>query len=219
MTTDTAARVEESSTRAAVYQLLASAFLEPPTEERVERLRNPDLIAALEGALGPATLEPLRSGPPDDIQEVRQEFQDLFKVPLGKYVPPYEAVHRDSRIVDGEPTRGLLMGPSTVDVRRLYQEAGAELGLTELPDHIGLELAFLAFLCEREREAAASGDRVTADNYRAYQRGFLKEHVLQWVPSYCDTVRERSATSYFRALAAITPELCRLDLAELEPPS
>lgn len=207
MTTDTAARAEESSTRAAVYQLLASAFLEPPTESRLEQLR------ALSAALG-ETL-----APPDDIQQARQEFHDLLKVPTGRYVPPYEAVYRDSREIDGVPTRGLLMGPSTVDVKRLYQDAGAELGLSELSDHIGVELAFLAFLCEREKAAYAEGDSAAADNYRAYQLGFLNEHILKWVPAYCDDVGERSMTGYFRALAAVTPELCRLDHALLTPPS
>lgn len=216
MTMDTAARRDESSTRAAVYQLLATAFLEPPSEERLEQLRAPEVLAELGELLGSGTLEPLRSAPPDDIREVRQEFNDLFKVPLGKYVPPYEAVHRDSRDIEGVPTRGLLMGPSTVDVRRLYEAAGAELGLSELSDHIGVELAFLAFLCDREKAAYADGNVEAAENYRAYQRGFLQEHLLEWIPAYCETVRQRSSTSYFRVLAAMTPELCRRDLAELE---
>lgn len=212
MRTDTAACQDESSARAAMYQLLASAFLEPPTEDRVERLRDPELMTAL-------GLEPLSAASPDHLGEVCQEFQDLLKVPLGKYVPPYEAVHRDARMIDGQPTRGLLMGPSTVDVRRLYDDAGANLGLSELSDHIGVELAFLAYLCERENEALARGDQTAADNYRAYQRGFLREHLLSWIPAYCDTVGQRSSTAYFRTLAAITPELCRQDLAELEAPS
>jgi TorA maturation chaperone TorD len=142
---------------------------------------------------------------PNEAEAVRQEFMDLFKVPLGRYVPPYEAVHRDSRLVDGVPTRGLLMGPSSVDVRRLYQAAGADLRLPELPDHIGVELAFLAFLCEEEEAARSAGDDAAADNYRAYQRGFLTEHVLEWVPSYCEIVHQHATTSYFRALTKITP--------------
>jgi putative dimethyl sulfoxide reductase chaperone len=196
--------------RAGVYHLLASSFLDAPTPERIAQLRDPAPIAQLGDASG---------APPDDAGAVHQEFMDLFKVPLGRYIPPYESVHRDARLVDGKPTRGLLMGPSTVDVRRLYQDAGAALQLAELPDHIGVELAFLSFLCQQERAARANGDHAAADNYRAYQRGFLAGHVLEWVPGYCELVQEQSTTHHFRVLTTITPRFCRLDLAGLDASS
>jgi TorA maturation chaperone TorD len=200
-----------SAERAGVYRLLASSFLDAPTPERIAWLRDPAPIAQLGDFFDPAL--------PDDDGDVHQEFMDLFKIPLGRYVPPYEAVHRDSRLVDGVPTRGLLMGPSTVEVRRLYRDAGADLRLAELPDHIGVELAFLAFLCHEEAAARASGDHAAADNYRAYQRGFLASHVLEWVPDYCEIVRQRSTTRHFRALTAITPRFCCRDLADLDAAS
>jgi putative dimethyl sulfoxide reductase chaperone len=192
--------------RAQSYRLLASAFLEPPTPERIAQLRGSALTSQVGGVAAQL----------DELGQVRQEFMDLFKVPTDRYVPPFEAVHRDSRLIEGVPTRGLLMGPSTVDVRRLYRNAGAELRIAELPDHIGVELAFLAFLCHEEQAARAAGNQAACDNYRQYQRGFLADHVLQWVPDYCQVVHQRSATSHFRTLTAITPDLCRLDHAALD---
>lgn len=189
--------VSGASERAGVYRLLASGFLEPPTPERMELLSDGAEEATPEA-------------------DVKQEFMDLLKVPTGRYVPPYEAVHRDSRIVNGEPTRGLLMGPSTVDVRRLYQDAGASLELPELPDHIGVELGFMAFLCEREEEARLEGDAEALENYRRYQKGFLADHVLAWVPDYCEIVGRRSTTSYMQALTALTREFCQADFARIQ---
>ena len=196
--------------RAGVYRLLAAGFLEPPTPERMASFAN----GGLAELLGEPPASGRAEGSAEALADARQEFMALLKVPMGGFVPPYESVHRDSRMVDGEPTRGLLMGPSTVDVRRLYQDAGAGLELPELPDHIGVELGFMAFLCEGE--ARAEGHEEAQENYRRYQKGFLSEHVLQWVPGYCEIVAQRSTTPYMKTLAALTREFCHLDFEQME---
>jgi len=197
--------------RAQIYRILAAGFLEAPTHERLA------VFAEGEGRL-PA-LVGMQSGLPRaepdaaTLADAHQDFMDLLKVPVGKFVPPYESVHRDSRLVDGQPTRGLLMGPSTIAVRRLYRDAGAGIDLPELPDHIGVELGFMSFLCEGEERA--EGDPMALDNYRQYQRVFLDQHVLRWVPDYCEIVASRATTPYMKTLATFTVAFCRQDSEQM----
>ena len=159
-------RIENMRSRAQQYRFLASVYLAPPTDQLLVELKRLGLAAE------------------EDPEAIRREYDNLFVVPLGQYTTPYEAVYRDEREVAGEKVRGLLMGPSTVDAIQRYREAGAELDKTikELPDHIGVELAFMQFLCEREAEAIEAGDTPLADSYRDRRAVFLRDHLAPWVP-------------------------------------
>ena len=65
---------------------------------------------------------------------MEREFMDLFVVPNSRYVAPYESAYRDRWLLpeqvgkDGTPQvmKRLLMGESTLAVRRCFLEAGVE---------------------------------------------------------------------------------------------
>jgi TorA maturation chaperone TorD len=207
--------------RGQLYRFLAAVYLRPPSATLVAPFLDAETLAELADRFGTdavADLVEFRAGFDGDYGALDQQYQDLFVVPLGRYVTPYEAVYRDERILGDEVVRGLLMGPSTLGVRALYRAAGLEIApeLRELPDHIGLELACMAMLCDAEAHALEQGDAAAVARARDLQRRLLREHLLQWVPALCARVRAQAQGALYRGLAALTEALLRREAAELD---
>ena len=200
--------------RGQLYRFLAAAFLRPPTESFVAPLLGDGILGELAdrfGACAVADLQRFRESFDGDYEALDQEYQSLFVVPLGRYVTPYEAVYRDERVVDDQVVRGLLMGPSTLDVKALYREAGLEVPaeLLELPDHVGIELGCMQSLCEAEARAWEGADAEGAERAGQLQRRLLEEHLLQWVPALCARIRENAPGPFYRGIAALTEVFLR----------
>lgn len=212
-----------ATARGRLYRFLAAAYLRPPTAAFIAPFLEDGLIAALADRFGRtavADLTEFRSSFSGDYDALDQEYQQLFVVPLGRYVTPYEAVYRDERVVVGdEIARGLLMGPSTLAVKALYREAGVEVAgdLLELPDHVGLELGCMGGLCDAEARALANGDGQAAQRARSLQRRLMDEHLLQWAPSLCARVRENAPGAFYRGIAVLTEAFLRHEREELGP--
>lgn len=202
------------SARGQVYRFLAAALLRPPTASLVAPVLDDGVFGQLEARFGPVALAELRAfreAFQGDYDTLDQEYQDLFMVPLGRYVTPYEAVYRDERVVADEAVRGFLMGPSTVAINQFYREAGLGLAedLLELPDHVGLELGCMHALCSDEACAWERGDQEAVRRAHELQRRLLAEHLLGWVPSLCGRIRESAAGPFYRGIAALTEAFLR----------
>ncbi len=198
-----------AAARSNMYKFLSAVFVEPPTQAIVAPLLVEGFVAELEKHFGAAAVEELRcfiSSFQGDYAGLDQEFQDLFMVPLGRYVTPYEAVYRDEREIGDARVHGLLMGPSTLAVKRLYREAGATISedFQDLPDHVGLELACMEFLCKAEAQAWVREHLAEVHRVRDFERRLLQEHLLQWVPALCRRIHERAAGPFYRGIARLT---------------
>lgn len=209
--------------RGQLYRFLATAFLRPPAEPFVAPFLDRALLAELAERFGRETVRDLaafREGFDSDYQVLDQQYQDLFAVPLGRYVTPYEAVYRDERVVGDELVRGLLMGPSTLAVKAFYQEAGLEIpaDLLELPDHVGLELGCMQALCDAEARAWQKGDAEAAACARGLQRRLLEEHLLRWVPALCARIRDSAPGPFYQGIAALTEAVIVQDARVLTEP-
>lgn len=206
--------------RGNMYKFLSAAFLEPPGKALVASLLADGFIEEMEEVFGAAAVDDLRrfvGGFQGDYESLEQEFQDLFMVPLGRYVTPYEAVYRDERKVGDDRVQGLMMGPSTLAVKQLYREAGAAVSedFKDLPDHVGLELACMEFLCEREARAWEEQDLDNVQRIRDFQKRLLHEHLLLWVPALCGRIRENATGPLYRGIAGLTERYLRRDLSDL----
>lgn len=146
--------------RANLYQFLAGVYLSSPSKEFVEQVLDVDLIGQTGLLLGEDTVAPLHDilgsfAGNESLAELQQEYMDLFIVPTGRYVTPFEDVYRGLRL-DGKQERGPLLGDRAVSVKVFYRSTGADMdtGCKELPTHIGIELSFMSYLCEQEQQAA-----------------------------------------------------------------
>ncbi len=202
-------RADWARGRGNLYRFRAAAFLQPPNEAVVATVSDNRFLDQMAGVFGSKAVDDLRAFARefhDNHEDLDQEFQDLFMVPLGRYVPPYEAVYRDQRQIGDTMVCGLLVGPSTLAVKQLYREAGATISedIKELPDHVGLELACMEFLCEQEARAWEQDDAERAKRTRALQQRLLQEHLLRWVPALCVRIRENAAGPFYRGIAGLT---------------
>ena len=207
-------RTSWAAARGNMYKFLAAAFLEPPGEVLVGPLLEDGFLDDLEEVFGDAAVSDLRRFAAEfqgDYEGLDQEFQGLFMVPLGQYVTPYEAVYRDEREVGDERVRGLLLGPSTLAVKQLYREAGAAISeqFEDLPDHVGLELACMEFLCAAEGRAWDREDLGEVTRVRGFQRRLLHDHLLQWFPTLCAQIRDRAAGAFYPGIAGLTEAYLR----------
>jgi len=138
--------------RGHVYEFLATVFRRPLDARHLERLRAPEMLAAMSAA----GIDPGDDFAKGDsavlLDRLAIDYTQLFHGP-GEHIAPYEGVQLG---VDDE-----LMGAAADEVRGFMANVGfavpSESG--ELPDHVSVELAFLGALARREAEALASGTK------------------------------------------------------------
>jgi TorA maturation chaperone TorD len=223
--------VQDVEARGRMYHFLSAMYLGPPTPELLRRIVAEDFLEALVSLLGAGAVAELRRFATSDrgggdLASLEQEYMDLFAVPTGRYVTPFEDVYGGTSL-DGKLQRGPLLGDRAVAVIRRYREAAAEMTelCEELPTHIGVELSFMNFLCEREAEAFRSGGSTPPDEeervngastqYRDLQIQFLQQHLNMWFPQLSRVIQDCARTDLYRALARITEEFLLLDAASL----
>jgi len=199
--------------RGGIYRFLSSLYLKPPSEEMLRKIRN-----GLEevGSLFPSSIEHFKvffNEYDGDVKRVGQDFMDLFMVPTEKYVTPYEAVYMDKRVINDQVVSGLLIGSSTVSVKRTYEKMGMGLSseCKELPDYIGLELEFMSHLCGEEKKAEEEGNPHRTEFLLSAEREFLQDHLGKWVPMLCERVFEKAETGFFKGVAQLTREFIERD--------
>ena len=210
--------------RSRVYAFLAQFYNGVPEEEFVGRLLKEEFMENLkklssmargdlrEGAEIIELFLRLNSGRKLEelTEELAVEFTRLFRGLKPKYgpPPPYESVYMKE---------GRVMGAATLRVIETYLEAG--LALTEEyggpPDYIGTELKFMALASYREAESWENGDEREAKRLLRVQHSFIKEHMLQWIPRFCDTMLEEAESDFYRGVAKLTRGFLELDERQL----
>jgi putative dimethyl sulfoxide reductase chaperone len=204
-----------SDLRSALYRLFAIAF-RYPTAEVITELKSKGRSLVLLDMMGevysvmPGTSETIRlfkksiltSG---DSMDLRVEYARLFIGPFELPAPPYESVYRDG-------SGRLLMGQSTLEVRRSYHEEGLDLSDTvrDLPDHVIAEMEFMSHLCETE-SCLRIANRSEAEAYLGKQEYFLSEHLTKWIPEFTKAICSSTTEEFYRLLAQLANDFISLD--------
>lgn len=187
--------------RAKIYALLSTAYSKPPDGRLTELFTN---WTRLPEQFPPRMKQGLsklkawfeRAGNPPSstlLTKLETEFTRLFRglSPLYSPPPPYESVYRD----------GVLYGPCTQEVVRWYHRYQLKGNNNEPPDHISLELDFMRFLCEQEEQAWKNGDGY---HYVEEEKSFINEHIMKWVPCFCEKIREFDISDFYIGVADLT---------------
>jgi len=111
----------------------------------------------------------------------------------------------------------------------MYRIAGAKMDRSckELPTHIGVELAFMNYLCDSEavaindeRETVQLDEQTSTESnisiYRDLQRRFLRAHLNDWFPQLSQAIQDKATTSFYRALAQLTEEFIARETSNQE---
>ena len=113
----------------------------------------------------------------DSYGEVENKHQRLFgPTPSTNPVP----LNETSYLAPGGEETGWVLA----SVERHYSSAGIESTSASgnVPDHVAVELEFLAFLCGCEANAWVGDDFKEARRMQDRQRRFLDKHASNWVP-------------------------------------
>ena len=187
--------------RARTYGALSALYIAAPSKDLAEMIRAGGLAAQdssspLGAAASDLTAFFREAAVPGLENELAAEYTRLFVLPSG--VLPHEAIYLD------ENKR--LGGRVTAGVRRYYEDAAAKLtnACLELPDHIGVELEFMGFLCGIEAQLREQADAAGLQKCLEIQHGFLTEHLLRWHQPFCAKVLASSNSGAYRALANLT---------------
>lgn len=110
------------------------------------------------------------------LQVLQNNYVNLFINALPEIpCPPYGSFYLE----------GVLMGQSTVRVKNLYHEYGFQT--EEVPDHIAVELEFLAIL-----STLPAHDSVQEDY------DFLLNHLRQWTPEFFKQVELSDDMGFYK---------------------
>ena len=191
---------DEATARSQVYGLLAAIFRAEPTGAFLKEIRGPRFSGVFAG-LGVNLGEEFYKKPEAEIlEELAVEFTRLFIGPAA-HISPHESIFTN---LDGG--EGEHWGPKTVEVKKFIETTGLdyEPGYAGLPDHVSVELEFLQRLAEWEAGKWSGGDAESARGCQSVQKKFIDEHLIEWVPEFCDEIIEKAELPFYREIARLT---------------
>ncbi len=116
----------------------------------------------------------------ESLPVIAEEFEELFRYPSGR-LQPIESLNTALTV-------------TATDILSFYAAAG--LGLDDTyeaaPDHIAVEFLFMGYLIENGKTAL--------------KQKFLEQHLVNWVPYYCEEVMKQAQTLFYREIAEIVKE-------------
>jgi len=205
--------------RRTIYRFLGLCLVDPRTGSW-EALRDPHSHALVEEAaalvraeesarpesLGPGErgLEELDPAPvfgrlPQSAGELNALYEHTFGLVVSGACPPHETDYVDPKLV-------FRRSHELADISGFYLAFGLEPSRSspERPDHIVLELEFMAFLLAHERRAFRSRDPDRHDDTqtcRDAQRRFLREHLAWWTPAFARLLEREDPDGFYGATA------------------
>jgi len=178
------------SIRANLYHLFGRLFLKEVDEKF--------LYAIKEAGIMPEGLE--QKSDKVLLDELAEEYAALFIVSGG--LPPYESVR----------LKGLLCQEPAIEVEEFYNRCGLilkEEWKKVFPDHLGLELAFMAYLCEREED-------LQDISWRLYQKEFFERHLTNWVFDYLRDLERCTFHPFYKEMFNLTRDFLESEREHLK---
>lgn len=177
------------------FKLLAACFYEPDKEMLLEEQVCENLSKLIDtwaSGAAKAASEMNLSLKTCSQDQLSIDHAALFIGPFELIAAPYGSVYKEKN--------RQVMGDSTVDVLRFYQNAGLSVEIKEPPDHIAIELEFMYYLCTKEADSLANGHQEEAEKFRSLQRQFFQTS-LEWVPEFCHSIKKGTNNPFYSGLA------------------
>ncbi len=188
---------ETARERSGLYGFLAEVFRAEPSEDLLRKVRDGRFLETLTAA-GAHLGEDFAAQPEAKLlEDLAVEYTRLFLGP-GKHVRPYAATYLGG-------AGASLCGPTTVWARDFMERSGFALAPEhrDLPDHVSIELEFMARMAEREAQAIEDTDPETAGQCRWIQKEFLDSHLGRWLPEFCGHAAEHAELTFYREMARL----------------
>ncbi len=176
---------------AELFEILSEVYLDPEADVRLRMAAlagrfpadEPDLAALRPDLEGLAALG-------DDPRRLAVEYVRLFMHgTTNQTVHPYESVQSRGRLMDQECLQ---------DLRQLFDRADVRPrdDVAMPPDHLGLELEFMAFALGNL--ARSAGDEHSREHWRTIAEGMLNGHLMPFVRNFAVRLEEAEPEPYYR---------------------
>jgi TorA maturation chaperone TorD len=198
--------------RSSLYGFISTLFREEITIEQLHQLKTRAFIKALFEP-GSKFYDVLLDKPEEQlIEDLAVEYARLFLGPA-KHISPHESIHHDN---DGGDW-GTHWGKATVEVKKFIESAGLEYisEYSGMPDHISVELEFMQQATSREAQAWESGDSEGALYCLKMEKKFLDDHIMKWVPLFCDKIINAAELPFYSEIAKLTKSFLEIDMDEI----
>ena len=131
----------------------------------------------------------------DMLLQLEKDYTWMCFASKPRLVYLFESIYKEGR----------LFQESTFQIARLYREAGLEwVGEFQLPpDHIAMELEFMAYLCFCEAEAVRTGNREKEDYARRLQTDVLEKHLGPFGLAFSQRMETHAKTDFYRLVARV----------------
>ncbi len=205
-------KVEGARVRSNVYGFLSSLFREEINAESLRQLKEP-VIKEVLAEMG-VQYEIFSKKDQDKLlEDLAVEYARLFLGP-DKHISPHESIHHQRD--DGD--WGTHWGGSTVDVKKFIETAGFEYKpeYTGMPDHISVELDFMKEAARREAQAIEENDWEGALYCQKMEKKFICDHLMKWIPAFCDRIISQSELSFYGDLAEVTKDFINLEFKDID---
>jgi len=131
------------------------------------------------------------------------DFANLFIM----HLVPYETFYtREDQMIESGGDNPVLELYNALDFRVNLSEARVLS-----PDHIGVELEFMYMLSVALQKALEADDKEGVCEVLQIQHGFLKDHILEWVPMFLINAKRESRTPLYHDGTELTLEFLLSD--------
>jgi TorA maturation chaperone TorD len=129
------------------------------------------------------------------LLEIEKDYTRMCFASKPRLVYLFESVYRE----------GKLYEESTFQIARLYYDAGlkVEEAFRLPPDHIAVELEFMAFLAFKEAEGIGTGDEKIRDYAVELRNKTLEEHLHPFALAIAERLGKHARTNFYRTVAGI----------------
>ncbi|MBT9252977.1 MAG: molecular chaperone TorD family protein [Brockia lithotrophica] len=203
------------SAKAELYRFFAE-FFKPPEEGFFREFTSPRFPEELARWFAEAGYAVTASAPNlrelwPSFEEFAEDYRRAISGTIHPYAPPVESIYKPWTEDPGAEVpmagqKGYFYGDPAVHMRHLYDELGIALSpeYASMPDHLTLELEFLAFLFEAGEAEAA--------------RLFIREH-LDWLGEFRAELETTPRGERYARIVAWLEELLRQEPEPENPPA
>jgi len=136
-------------------------------------------------------------------QYLNVDYTSLFLM----HMVPYESFYtREDQMVESGGDNPVIDLYNSLDFR-------VDLGKARIvsADHIGVELEFIYMLCNAIDKAIEAKDSQGVCELLNVQRGFMRDHLLQWAPMFLINMRRESRTPLYHDTSELAMEFILSD--------
>lgn len=200
---------------ARAYQLAAMCYMYPDSNWLVAMEKLLDARNDSPGNGRPAWESSLSTSLKQSLDEcglegIAIEYDHLFTATGSVLIPIYETEYAMDTVF--AKTKELA------DLNGFYLAFGVELGKDsqgERPDHVSIELEFMATLLIKEAYARNEGWDDKANVCLEARKKFLKDHIGRWGPTLFMMVKQKSQIEFYRAVGGLPMDLVNKDVKDL----